>query len=208
MNRLALSLLGLFAVTAMAAPADPPIGFEDPALLGTVMDGKIVLQDKVDSKVEFRTVAKAFFNKVSPDSYVALAVNHPKYKDLFSEVKKGETTKISDDKSTYDYKLHLRISVGPFSQDVYPEGRQVITLATDALAEARIDNEIVNYKDEIKSAIQVTRLIPYQGGILVEDDVHVVLAKPSAQSGMIKKKLKEFFTKYVTAFRKELQGDY
>lgn len=213
MNRLSLPLFVYFLLVLLAPVtaqdyADGPVGFEDPALLAKVMEGKIVMEDKVDTKVEFRTVAKAFFNRTAPEAYAALATNHPKYADLFTEVKKGETLKVSTDKTEFDYKLHLVFKVGPFSQDVYPEGHQKVTFGADATAEGRIDNEILNYKEEIKSATQVTRLIPYENGILVEDDVHVVLVKPSSQSGMIKKKLKEFFGQYVSTFRKELQGQY
>ncbi len=193
-------------LASLAFAQDPPTGFEDPVLLGSVMGGKVIYQDKIDTKIEFETVAKAFFTKTSPEAYAMLAVNHPKYPQLFQEVKEGHTTKISEDKLDYDYRLKLVIQAGFITQEVFPEGHQHLIPAADAISEYRIQNAITNYTDDIKSATQVTRLIPYDNGILVEDDVHVILQKPSAQSNIIKKKLKEFFSKYVLAFRKELTG--
>lgn len=197
----------LFVCALPLFAANPPAGFEDAALLKDVMAGKIILKDLVDSNIEFKTVAKAYFYRVTPDHYLGLAVDHPRYSKLFEEVKEGKTTKVSDDKSVFDYWLHLSINVGIFDYDAYPEGRQRLFVADETNPEFRIANEITNYKDQLKFATQNTRLIPWEDGFLVEDTVNAVLVKPSSFSGMIKKELKKFFSKYVTTFRKELKAD-
>jgi len=204
-----LMILGaVLCLSANLARAEGPAGFEDPALLESVMNGKIVFEDKLDTKVEFRTVGKAFFAKASPEAYAQLASNFEKYPQLFTEVKEGKTLTTSDDKLDRTYSLNLEVKVGFITQQVLAEGHQTLVPALDAISEYRILNEITNLKDQLKSATQVTRLIPHEGGFLVEDDVHVVLTKPSATSGMVKKKLKEFFGRYIATFRKELTGTY
>lgn len=183
-------------------------GFEDPVLLEKVMSGQVVLEEKIATKKEFRTIIRAYFNKVSPEAYYKLATNHAKYPSMFEEVVEGATTSVSADALDLDYRLHLKVKVGMFEYDAYPEGHHKIIPAKDAISEARVVNEITNYEDQIKYSRQTTRLIPYQTGILIEDDVHFTLKSDSAAASLMKKKLKEFFTRYVSTLRKELQGAY
>lgn len=193
-------------ICGVTLAADPPKGFEDPALLAKVLNGQLVIEEKTSTAIEFRSVAKAFFKKVSTDSYVDLAINHMKYPDLFEEIKAGETLEISADKKTYRYRLDLFVEQGFLSLHLYPEGIQKIFRAPDTHSEARVENTITNYKEQINFANQVTRLIPYENGILVEDDVHFRLQKETPSSKIIKLKLREFFTKYVSRMRQALQG--
>lgn len=199
-----LSLLS----TGLMAKSEPPPGFEDPTLYNTVMGGKIVFVDKLDTKVSFESVGKAFFPHTSPEAYAALAVNHGKYPQMFDNIKEGVTTKISDNHLEYDYRLKLLVQVGFITQEATPEGHQILVPGADAISEYRILNTITNYQDEIKKATQVTRIIPHDNGVLVEDDVFVEMVKPGTQTNIMKKKLKEFFSKYIVAFRKELTGTY
>jgi len=214
MKNLHLLLCSIFCLALVAKASDlggrvtDIPGFEDPKLLARVMSGEIVLEEKVSTKTEFRSIVKAFFNKVSPDAYTKLATNHPKYPSLFSEIKEAKTVSVSTDQLNLDYWLHLKVPIGPFFYDAYPEGHHTIVSAPDAQSEAKLLNEVTNYKDQIKFAKQTTRLIPYKTGILVEDDIHFLLTKESAFSGTIKKKFKEFFTRFVSTMRKELQGSY
>jgi len=200
--------IGLFLCSSLMAGQEPPPGFEDPSLYTNVMGGKIVFVDKLDTKVAFQTVGKAFFPHTSPEAYAALAVNHPKYSSMFENVKEGKTIKVSDNKLEYDYALKLLVQVGFITQEATPEGHQILIPGADAISEYRIQNVITNYQDEIKKATQVTRIIPHDNGVLVEDDVYVEMHKAGAQTNIMKKKLKEFFSKYIVAFRKELTGTF
>jgi len=203
-----LVLFASYHADAGLRPDDIPEGFKDPLLLEKVMKGEIIIQDTISTPTEFRTIGRAFFKKVSPNAYLDLATNHPKYPDLFEEVKKGETLEINSSKTEFKYRLDILIEVGFLSEHVYPEGIQKLVRAEDAISESTVDNEITNYTQTIKFSRQHTRLIPYKDGMLVEDDVHFQLQKDSGLSGIIKQELKKFFTKYISRFRQELQGSY
>jgi hypothetical protein len=101
----------------------------------------------------------------------------------------------------------MLVEYGIFTFDVYPEGTHKAFPAKDTKSEAKLVNEITNYKDMMKKAVETTRMIPYQTGFLMEDTVEVELVKQSAQGGVIKKKLVDQFKSFLTGFRKELGGD-
>ena len=183
-----------------------PAGFEDPKLLAQVLSGKVVVEDKVSTNVEFVSIGKAFFKGASPEAYSKLAIDYKLYPKMFEEVVEGKAIKNNAEMTELDFMLHMVVSVGPFQQDVYPEGHHNVMYPKDAISEGLIKMKITNYTEYIKDATQSTRLIPYQGGILVEDTVHVLLQNPSAQAGLVKKKLKEFYNKYITNLRKELKA--
>ncbi len=199
-----LLFLVLFATRILLA--DAPAGFEDPALLAKVMQGKIVIEDKVSTSTEFVSVGKAFFKQTSPVVYSQLAVNYPLYPKMFEEIKEGQLLNSNAEKTEFDFKLHMEVSVGPFAYDVYPEGKHLLQLPQDAISEGKVVMKVTNYTEYLKRADQTTRLIPYEGGILVEDTVHVVLQKASSQGNIVKKKLKEFYNKYIDGMRKELKA--
>jgi len=205
----ALGLLGSlnFLLSLSALAMDPPTGF-DPDTLARVMKGEIVVKELVNTKVEFREVARAYFNKVSTEAYHQLATNHKKYPSMFSEVKDAKTLKVDDKRTMYDYWLHLVIQYGPYTIPVYPEGTQVVTPAKDPTSEAYVRNVITNYTDTLDFAVQKTRLIPYQTGILVEEDIHVKVKSEVTGGNIVKKELHKFYTRWVNTFRKELGGDH
>lgn len=192
--------LGFFAL------AGEPDGFQDPAVLEKVLAGDIVQTQVINTETEFRTVIRSYFHKVSPEAFVALATNHAKFPDLFEEIKEAKTLKVNADATQWDYQLKVTIPVGPFSQTVTPEVHQVLLPAADAASETRMTQKITNYKEMIRYSSQVTRLIPYKGGMLVLDDVHFVLTKDAAQGGVLKKKLQSLFNRYTQTFREELGG--
>lgn len=204
--KLLLAALVVYSSAFANYPDPGPAGFEDPALLAKVMGGEIVVKDLVDTKTEFRTVAKAYFNRVTPEAYWQLSSNFVHYPKMFSEVKEGKALEVSVDKLAVDWWLHLKIKVGFISQDFYPEGSQEFLPGLHATSEARVANRITNLQEYLKSGKQTTRLIPFDNGILVEDDIHAVLQDGVTGSALVKKELRKFFLKYISTFRKELQG--
>lgn len=203
-------LLGLvfgLILTGNRLLADAPAGFQDPNLLKAVMEGKIVRQDVVNSKLEYRTVLRSFFRKVSPEAYASLAVNYEKYPALFSEIKEARMTSANAERTVFTYWADMLVKVGFFSTHVYPEGRHTIYPAPDTKSEARIVHEIINYQEDLEKAVQTARLIPYQDGILVEDDVHVKLRKDSIYSGAVKEKISGQMMRMTETFRRELKGN-
>lgn len=197
-----------FAVLAYLpiANADVPPGFEKPGLMDKIMKGQIVLDEQINASVEFKDVFRAYFNKVTPDAYAALAVNYPKYPDLIDMIQEAKQTSVNADHTVYTYWLHMDVAIGPFHQQIYPEGRH--TLKINANGESTILNEITNYQDYIETATETTRLIPYQNGMLVEDTVYAKLRKSNSMAGMVKKQLQKLFSNYISAFRDTLQGSY
>jgi hypothetical protein len=185
-----------------------PRGFEAAGLLDQLMGGQIVAESPVNTDTESHTISRAFFNRVSPEAYAALAVNHIKYSDLFSDIKKGETLAVNSSRTEFDYRFDILITWGILSKHIHPEGRQRIDRGADATLETRIHNEVTNLKDYISSTVQITQLIPYQAGILVEDDVTVAANKKFFKADLVKKRLRAVFLALPGAFRRELQGDY
>lgn len=207
--RFALCALVLALSSRATLAADGPIaGFEDPAVLSRVMGGEIVAEEKAATGKEFETVFRAFFKGVSPDAYRDLATNHVKYPDLFpDDVKSAETTKSNKERTEFEYKMDLVFRIGIFVQHVYPELRQVYTPAPDAVSEAKMWQTVLNYKEYLTDSTETTRLIPYQGGILIHDTIHFTLAKENSQTTLIKNKMKEKFLLFLTTFRTVLGGN-
>lgn len=206
------TMLGLMAYSVLflsqVTLADPIQGFEDPNALAKIMNGEILVTDAVETKVEFRSFVRAYFNKVSPDAYIDVLTNHEMWSELIPEVKEGKTTNVNADKTVFDWWLHMKIKYGFLTFNVYPEGQQTVYRAVDTKSEAKVRNVITSHQDYIKEATQTTRLIPYQNGFLVEDNIHVVIHKPSNQADTIKKELKKTFVNLIGSIREELQGDY
>lgn len=206
MNRIRLGV-SLF-VFASVAFADVPKGFEDPVLLDKVMKGNIVTEQVMATKVEFKSVIRAFFKKTSPNAYVDLFTSHKKWIGLVKEIIDAKTTGANAAKTEFTYWLKLKIKYGIFTFNIEPEGKQTIAAAADAISEWKVRNEITNYKDQLKVAEEGIRLIPYQGGILVEDNIHVILEKESSQASTAKKEIEKKWTELIGAFRDELGGNY
>jgi hypothetical protein len=205
-------LFQLFVVAAFVQmssnAADIPKGFEEPGLMDRLLAGKIVTKRIVDTQTESKVLVRSFYKKVSTDAYIELAVNYPKYADMFQEVREGKLLKVNAEKTQYDYKLHVVASVGIITKHVYPEFRHSIGRAKTTLGEARVENLLLNYKDQMEIGAQSTRLIPFQDGILVEDFAHVKARGNTASAKAAKRKFIEFFLSYTKIFRDELKGGY
>lgn len=201
MKRLSLCsvLLGVFVSSFGFAR-----GFEDPVVLDKVMKGNIVVEQVMSTKTEFKTAVRAFFKKTSPDAYVDLFTSHKKWIGMLPEIKDAKTNSVNATMTEFTYWLALKIKYSLFTFDIYPEGKQTVTRGKDALAEWKVLNEITNYKDQLSLAEENLRLIPHQGGILVEDNIHVVLVKASSQATTAKKEIEKKWIDLIGAFRKEL----
>jgi hypothetical protein len=182
-------------------------GFEDPVLLDKVMKGNIVVEQVMATKTEFKSSVRAFFKGVSPEAYTDLFTSHKKWIGLLPEIKDAKTNSASADKTEYTYWMHMKVKYAIFTFDIYPEGKQTIAAGKDAVSEWAIKNEITNYKDDLKLAEENLRLIPHQGGILVEDNIHVILAKESSQATTAKKEIEKKWVALMGAFRDELGGN-
>jgi len=200
-------LLGLMSVlSSWVMAADFPKGFEKPGLIEKLKAGEVVYEEVKSTQTAYTGIHRAYFYKVSPEAYVAEVTQHKKYPDHFTEILQGETTKIEKDHS-WNYWLEMVVKVGIFSFKVYPELHHVFTPGKDAISEAVLLNELTNYGEHVKTATQTSRLIPYEGGMLIEDTINVEVKTANSQSGTIKKQVKDFFGKYIKVFRKVLKGD-
>lgn len=190
-------------VTSIATAA--PVGFEDPALLARVMKGEIVYTTLVDTKLETKAVVKAYFAGVEPSEYYALTFDYGGYPKIFDEVKHGKLVKADYAAGTYDYQLEVETKVGLITMQDTALGRHTAKPAADPAQESLLHNQLLNFEEYVKSGLQNVRLIPYQGGILVEDTVHFQMKKSDMQTQMAKKKLVEFFSSYTRKIRDVLQ---
>ncbi len=200
--------LVFFVLMAVPAFSAPSRGFEDPVLLDKVMKGNIVVEQVMATKTEFKSAVRAFFNKVSPEAYTDLFTSHKQWIGLIPEIKDAKTLSASPDKLTFTYWLKMTIKYAIFTFDLEPEGKQTVTPGKDAISEWTIHNEITNYKDNLTVAEENVRLIPHQGGILVEDNIHVILAKESNQATTAKKEIEKKWISLLTAARTKLGGNY
>jgi len=196
----------VFSLALVARAETPPEGFEDAAVFEKVMGGEIHAQEALATKKEFRTIFRAYFPKIVATQYADLVVSHARYPEMFDEVKAAKTTKVNPGRTEFDYWAHIVYKFGIFNYDVYPEGRHTLVLPTTAYAEARVLHEVLNYKDQLNKVLETTRLIPWEGGILVHDDIYFMLQKESSQSTMIKNQLKKQFLRYLEKFREVLTG--
>ena len=201
-RKLALACVALSAFARVSAAAIP--GFEDPKVLEKVMKGEIVTEEVTQTKKDFRTVFRLYVPKADTVAWTNVVTDHAKYPSMISQVKSAETTKVNAEKTEYEYKMELLVKVGPFSQKIYPEGRQNVTPAKDAVSEAVVVNTITNYQDMIAKNSETTRLIPYEGGILVHDDINFTLVKENGQSKLIAKELNKNAKSMLEAFRAAL----
>lgn len=195
----------IFSLSLVADPA--PKGFEDPALLEQVLKGKIVTKEIVNTPTEVHTVIKSFFQAVSSDAYLDLAVDYPKYSQMFSEIESAHQLTVNADKTEYDCALNIKMKIGILEKKAYAELHQILTRSRDAISEAKFTQNITNNADKVVKAIQTTRLIPYSGGLLVEDDIHFVLTTEGAKGGVLKRYLKGLFDRYTSTFRTTLKGE-
>ncbi len=198
-----LLALVLFSVSAMA---DVVPGFEDAAVFKDVMAGKIKVQELAATDTKATFVIRAFFPKTSSDLYVDLVTNHKEYPAMFSEIKDAKTLSANAERTEWTYWMDILITHLIFSQHIYPEGKQVYQRAADAVSEGVLTHTLSNYGEDMKEMVQKTRLIPYQGGILVHDYIHYESKKSSSFSGTIQKKLKEQFVRFMTVYRRKLSG--
>jgi len=189
------------------ATIEAPKGFEDPKLLAKVMSGEIVSETLIDTKTEHQTIVRAYFNRVSSDAYIRLATNHHKYPSMFPEVK-GVPKSVKINENEFEYTLDVLIQTGPFSFHVYPDFLQVVTPAPDLVSESAIANDVTNYTDVLEFFRQRTRLIPWETGILVEDNLHAKIKKEYIQAAAVKKQILQTFLRYTETLRKELSGNY
>jgi hypothetical protein len=200
-------ILRVISVVGFALCSVGLAGFEDPVLLGKVMKGSIEVEQVMATKTEFRNSVRAFFNRVSPDAYADLAMSHKDWIGLMPEIVDAKTTGANAGPTEVTYWLHLKIKYAVFNFDVYPEGKQTVTAGPDAVSEWTIHNEITNYKDDVNLVEEDVRLIPHQGGILVEDNLHVVLAKESPQASLAKKEIEKKWVALLSALRTKLGGN-
>lgn len=199
---LALAVFSLFSNHTFAA--DIPPGFEAPGLIDRLLAGEIVLEEKVNNKFDYQAYQRAFAPKASAEAYIKIAINHAAYPNYFKEVQSAKTTAQNADLTEIDYWADVIFKSGIFSYHLYPTGKQLITYAKDAVSESKIDNKITNYPDRIKVGQQITRLVPYEGGILIEDFVDVKVEPNQTGATTVKTEVTKHITRFMPAFRKAL----
>jgi hypothetical protein len=194
-------------VTSVARGQEAPAGFKDAAILSAVMSGKVHKEVVLNTAKEEKLYLRAYFNKVSPQAYAELATNYEKYADMFEEIQEGKTTKSNPERTVFEYYMDIVFVYGLLPFHVYPEGRHVVTFGADSTAESTIKHELTNYKDTFDLAKETTRLVPYENGMLVEDEIHVLLKKAGSTSESVKVELVKEFSKFMETFRQVLKGD-
>lgn len=190
--------------TQQAFSASIPEGFTE-TVLEQVATGKIVAEVRKDTEDEFHAFHRAYYHKVSPDSFLKLAINHPKYAALFEEVEDARTLESNSDLTELTYAMDLKIKVGFISFFLNGKGRHTVSYPETAEDEGQVFNELLNYKDKVLKLTQNIRLVPYKEGMLVEQELVLKMHPDASSKKTIKDYLKKFLTRYLNTFRTELE---
>jgi hypothetical protein len=192
-------LIGAIAPSLFAA--EPPAGF-DAALLKRVMKGEIVLEQKIDTAREMKSVFRAFVPGASPEAYQKVVLNYEKYPSIFSDVLQAQTRNTTPDSASYWIQLQVRVAL--FQREIELEGVHAIWYPKDAQSEGALLNTITNQEEYLEFATAYSRLIPWEGGTLIEDTVHLKLQPSVSFGSMLKKQVLQLFRKYIEGFRSVL----
>ncbi|MCB0404220.1 MAG: hypothetical protein KDD51_05495 [Bdellovibrionales bacterium] len=198
-----LCLIVSFAQTAFAASI--PEGFTE-SVLEQVAEGKIVADVRKDTENEFHAFHRAYYHKVSADSFLKLAINHPKYAALFDEVEDARTLESNSDLTELTYAMDLKVKVGFISFYLNGKGRHKVRYPENAEDEGQVLNELLNYKDKVTKLTQNIRLVPYKEGMLVEQELVLKMHPDASSKKAIKDYLKNFLMRYLSTFRTELEN--
>lgn len=201
----------VLSFSLLASAGDLPAGFEKAGFIEQLKTGgKAVTEIPINAPTELIQISRAYYVGVKDETYVALVTDHPKYSLMFSDgsprIRNALTLSSNKEKNQFEYALHIEVD-GPFGAvyEVNPTGKQIISSSTAPQPEIKIVNDLTNYKAEFSLASQTTRIIPFAGGILVEDRVHIVLKKQTQTSAAMKKQLGILFGRFLETFRKELK---
>jgi len=216
-----LFILLTFLVSDAFADPNLPKGFTKD-ILARVMKGTIDTE-KVgkETDLEFHQIKRAYFKGVDADEYLDKITKYKKeYIPLFKEVTNaklltGYPKNVRDKKGKllyeeFVYEMELYVNIESYTSYFYPkysypQGRHRIYPPKED-GTIHVTHEIINQEEKIHFVKQHTVLIPHEGGLLIQDDLHVKVKKDASYATTIKDYMKEFFTRYIETFRTRLGG--
>jgi hypothetical protein len=202
-NRIAMCVT-LFLLAARVSPAATIPGFEDPQVLEKVMAGTLTQNTVESASNMIHIVYRAFLPSVSPDLYVGVAANFEHYPDYMSDIKEGKTLSSNADHTELTFSLDYLLKLGFIKKQVQVEGTASYHKAPDAVSEATFNLGITNYTEYVSGGALNTRLIPYNGGILLYADLSATVLQGTVFMSTIRQKVGEGVNGMLAAFRTQL----
>lgn len=198
-----LSASQLLSTTAFAAT--PPSGFDEPGLVDQLQKGKVVQKDVVNTARELKVLYRSFFKGISVDDYIAIIIDHDNYSKYLSDVKASKRLKEIDAGKHYEYELTISTRTPLGKMDFDPVLDQVINKGATATDESTITDTVTNYTKDIKGGGYETRIVPYNGGLLIAHTNYLSL-KSTSFFGSAKKDFRDGGETKIIELRDELKA--
>jgi hypothetical protein len=191
------------STTGFAATA--PSGFDEPGLMDQLQKGKIVQKDIVNTARELKVLYRSFFKGITVDDYINTVIDHDRYFKYLSDVKDSQRVKEVVANEQYEYKVTLNVSTPLGKMELEPALVQRIAKGATATDETLITDTVTNYEKDIKGAGFDTRIVPYDGGLLIAHTNYLNL-KSATFFGSAKKDFREGNAAKVEELRDELKA--
>ncbi|GEM_PF-6342293 len=193
----------LLSTTALAAT--PPSGFDEPGLVDQLQKGKIVQKDIVNTARELKVHYRSFFKGISVDDYIAKVIDHDNYSKYLSDVKSSKRLKEIDAGKHYEYEMTISTRTPLGRMDFDPVLDQVINEGAAATDETTITDTVTNYSKDLKGGGYDSRIVPYDGGLLIAHTNYLSL-KSASFFGSTKKDFRDGGATKIEELRSELKA--
>ena len=201
MPSLLCMILAFFSLSVTATELSRD--FSDPSTFDAVLNGEIIVEDQLDTGTVFLSVVRAYFFRTHPREYVELITDHPRWPELVKDFREGRTLDSNPEGTLFDWWLSMRVQFGLFHYEFFPTGRQTVK---ERLGETTVHN-LLDGGEMVKIAEQRTRLVPYQGGMLLEDEIRVEIESPSPFASAAKREVKNRLVEMTRGARSVLNAN-
>lgn len=196
-----LRWVALAALSATSVFAAPP-GFENQTVLDQVMAGKIIVDDESPNNANFQFRVRAYFPKGTPRTFVQVVTEHEKLPTVFTEIKKGKTTFVSEDGTEFHSELEVEIKSILGTDTLYPLGIQKVTFGEGINAATKVNSTLANEDvEDLQSATEATTLHPWETGFLSETLVVVKMKKAVTLGGIVRREVRRRVPGFVEQLR-------
>lgn len=193
----------LFSTTGFAGTA--PSGFDEPGLIDQLQKGKIDQKDIVNTARELKVLYRSFFKGITVDDYINKVIDHDSYYKYLSDVKDSKRLKEVVANKQYEYEVTVNVSTPLGKMKLEPTLEQKIAKGATLTDETTLTDTVTNYEKDIKGAGFDTRIVPYDGGLLIAHTNYLHL-KSASFFGSAKKDFREGNAAKVEELRDELKA--
>lgn len=173
----AFNLIAIAFLFSSSLFATVPSGFDDPGLIAKLKKGDIVQKEITSTAKEIKVLYRAFFKGITAEDYAKKLEQHDDYKTFMSDVKDSKRLNTYATGRKYEYTITMESATPIGNRTFEPIFDQDIQVATNPDDESFVTDMVTNYTSDLRSAGFDTRLVPYDGGLLLAHTVHMHLKK-------------------------------